>query len=369
MLANALGVNLVRLDSAERPAGVVLCLVLLTAWTAAATFLYADPARRGPLLLGIDLLVALAMLVATPVVRGPAFDATVPGFWVMAPLLAWAIHYRWTGGLAAGLVIGAVDVALRSSFSLGVYGNVFLLVVGGPVVGYLSGSLQDMADERDRAQRDAAAAAERARLARAVHDGVLQVLALVQRRGHELGPDGAELARRAGEQESVLRELIRAQDAMRPEGVGGGGGAAVDVADQVARLGGRPGVEVATPGEPVLLPAPTAAELVAAAVACLDNVDQHAGADARAWVLLEDLGDRVEVSVRDDGPGIAEGRLDEAAAQGRLGVVESIRGRVTDLGGRADLHSGPDGTEWSLVVPRPGPGEREGPEPGRGAAR
>ena len=40
----------------------------------------------------------------------------------------------------------------------------------------------------------------------------------------------------------------------------------------------------------------------------------HAGDDARAWVLLEDLGDEVAVSVRDEGPGIAEGRLDDAAA-------------------------------------------------------
>ena len=48
-----------------------------------------------------------------------------------------------------------------------------------------------MAVERDQALRAAAVAQERARLARAVHDGVLQVLALVQRRGGELGGDSA----------------------------------------------------------------------------------------------------------------------------------------------------------------------------------
>ena len=36
-------------------------------------------------------------------------------------------------------------------------------------------------------------------------------------------------------------------------------------------------------------------------------------------MLLEELDDRWVVSVRDDGPGIPEGRLEESAAEGRLG--------------------------------------------------
>jgi signal transduction histidine kinase len=55
--------------------------------------------------------------------------------------------------------------------------------------------------------------------------------------------------------------------------------------------------------------------------------------------------------VRDDGPGIAPGRLREAEAEGRLGVVESIQGRLRELGGTATLHTGPGGTEWELVAP------------------
>ena len=58
--------------------------------------------------------------------------------------------------------------------------------------------------------------------------------------------------------------------------------------------------------------------------------------------------------MRDEGPGIAEGRLEEAAAQGRLGVAQSVLGRMTDLGGTASLESTPgEGTEWELTVPRP----------------
>jgi signal transduction histidine kinase len=110
---------------------------------------------------------------------------------------------------------------------------------------------------------------------------------------------------------------------------------------------------VSTPGSAVELPAATARELLAVTRACLDNVRRHVGESAPAWVLLQSFPDRVELSVRDDGPGIPAGRLEEAAAQGRLGVVESIRGRIADLGGTAELVTGPGGTEWELVVPRP----------------
>ena len=83
------------------------------------------------------------------------------------------------------------------------YGNVFLLVLGGAIVGFLSESAAaDGGASATRPSAAAIAAAERHRLARAVHDGVLQVLALVQRRGPELGGDGAELGRLAGEQEA-----------------------------------------------------------------------------------------------------------------------------------------------------------------------
>ena len=70
-------------------------------------------------------------------------------------------------------------------------------------------------------------------------------------------------------------------------------------------------------------------------------------------MLVEDLGDSVLVSVRDDGVGIAAGRLEEATRQGRLGISQSIVGRLTSLGGSAELHSDPgEGTEWELCVPR-----------------
>ncbi len=55
-----------------------------------------------------------------------------------------------------------------------------------------------------------AATRERERLARDIHDGVLQVLAMVQRRASALGGEAAELGRMAGEQEVALRSLVSA---------------------------------------------------------------------------------------------------------------------------------------------------------------
>jgi signal transduction histidine kinase len=319
----------------------------MAAWTAFAIWAYDDRGRRVPLLLVADLAAAVGAILVSPALKGAGLSATVPAFWVMGALLAWAIHWRWAGGLLAGVWITAADLSIRQHVTQANYGNAFLLLIGGPIVGFMVESLQRMAAERDRAQRDAAAAAERARLARAVHDGVLQVLGLVQRRGAELGGDAAELGRLAGEQEAALRTLIREQDQVAPAAAGH-----TDLVAALVRLQGRPGVEVVTAG-PVELPSAVAAELVAVVSACLDNVAQHGGPDAHAWVLLEGYADRVEISVRDDGPGIAEGRLERAAADGRLGVSQSIRGRIEDLGGTATLTTGADGTEWELALPRP----------------
>jgi signal transduction histidine kinase len=345
LLAHAIALNVYRRDSFVHPVGGAVCLALMTVWTFVAIWAYDDRRRRVPLLLGADLAVALAAILVTPLLKGSGYSATVPAYWVIGALLAWAIHWRWLGGLVAGVLITVADLSTRDHVSQANYGNAFLLLIGGPIVGFMVESLQRMAEERDQAQREAAAAAERARLARAVHDGVLQVLGLVQRRGVELGGEAAVLGRLAGQQESALRTLIREQDQVAP--------GAADTTDLTAALVHleRPGVEVVTAGR-VELPAAVASELVAAVAACLDNVERHAGPETRAWVLLEGFPDRVEISVRDEGPGIPVGRLEQAAVDGRLGVSQSIVGRLADLGGTATVTTGAEGTEWELVVPR-----------------
>ena len=204
--------NAYRRDNYEHPAVGLAVVLVLVAWTGFAIWAYGAQRRRTPVLLGADLLVAMAAMALTPVVKGDAFNATIPGFWVMGALLAWAIHWYLWGGVLAALALSATDLVIRDSIDQGNYGNIFLLLIGGPIVGYMCASLIRMADQRDRAERAAVVAQERQRLARAVHDGVLQVLALVQRQGAAAGGEFAELGRLAGEQERSLRALIHQQD-------------------------------------------------------------------------------------------------------------------------------------------------------------
>jgi len=350
VLVNALALNLYRADNFRHPAWAIAACVLMVGWSGFVIQRFARPPGRTTTLVVADLAVAVGLILASPLIKGEGLRATIPGFWVMAPVLVWAVHWHWRGGLVAGAAVTVADLSVRQVVTQGNYGNVFLLLIGGPILGFLCESLQRMERERDAAQREAIAGEERARLARAVHDGVLQVLSLVQRRGAELAtvsPEFAELGRLAGEQEATLRSLIRQQDRREATGT-------TDLAAALEELtrSVRLPVTVSTPGVPVDLPEAVVSELVAAVRACLDNVSTHVGADAPAWVLLDDAAGSVTVTVRDEGPGIPEDRLAEAESQGRLGVAQSIVARVRELGGTATLDTGDHGTEWELSVPR-----------------
>jgi signal transduction histidine kinase len=265
----------------------------------------------------------------------------------MTPVLAWTVLRGWPSGVAAALLMSLLDLSVRTDRTGTTWGNIFLLLLAAGVVGYSAGLIREATEARAEAERIAAAMAERARLARAVHDGVLQVLSLVQRRGTELGGEAADLGRLAGEQEVALRALVQGNAAAGRDPSGTGRG---DLADALGRLASRT-VTVSGPAHPVLLDQRVVEELTSVVRACLDNVTRHVGADAPAWVLVEELGERVVVTVRDEGPGIAPGRVEEAREEGRLGVAESIRGRMRDLGGDAVLTTAPgQGTEWELTV-------------------
>ena len=229
--------------------------------------------------------------------------------------------------------------------------SAILLLAAGAAIGGLGFArlLAARRAERKHAEqiRREAADAERDRLGRSIHDGVLQVLALVQRQGSELGPQGNELATLAGEQEVALRGLLAGAESTDD-------GAAEDLRGPLQALA-TPTVEVATPAQAVELPSGITAEVVAAVRAALDNVRKHAGTEARAWILLEDEHDGVRVSVRDNGVGFPPGRPDYAARAGRLGIAQSMRGRIADCGGTTTIDSRPGkGTEVEFWIPRSG---------------
>lgn len=296
--------------------------------------------RAGPWLL-LDVLVALACqqasllaLTQQQIDRGAP---TLPVTWVAGPVLAWAVRREWRGGLLVSALLAVGAVVERGGLSQATVNSVVLLVLGGTVVGYLVTIGRRAEKAYAEAVRVGAETAERERLARSVHDGVLQALALVARTS-----DDPSLVALATGQEQALRRLVTDAPA-----VGTG------LTDLRTLLPARPGVEVAAPASAVALPAPVAAELAAAVGAAVDNALQHGG--STAWVLVEDLGAQVCVTVRDDGPGVSQDRLDEAAGQGRMGVARSIRGRVEDLGGTVSYVSTPgQGTEVELSVPAPG---------------
>jgi signal transduction histidine kinase len=342
-------------------------IAVMTAWTVATTMAYARPERRTRLLLSADLAVTAGLLLSTAALQHPAAMrqgvTPVTGIWVAGPVLAWAVRYGRRAGAIAALILSGCDFLLRSEKITVVLNGVVLLLLAGVVVGHLARIAADVETERQHAVEIEAASRERERLARHIHDSVLQVLAMVQRRGAEAGGAAAELGRLAGQQEAALRSLVASVPA-------GGGPAASPSGDVDLRALVLPiqsdQVTVSAPAQSVRLEKEAAAELTAAVRAALDNVRRHCGERARAWVLVEDEPDLVTVTVRDDGPGIPEGRLAEAAAAGRLGVSHSICGRLRDLGGGVTIRSVPgEGTEVELRLPRgpavpvaraPGPG-------------
>jgi signal transduction histidine kinase len=341
----------------EHPAAGWAVLAGMVVWTVAVTYLYARRGTNRWPVLWADLLVAVVFVLASRwIVGADRFTdgfAIVPVTWHGAPVLAWALYGGRRTGIAAALVLGACDVYARQKVGLSTVTGAVIMLLAAASVGYVVRLATAAEDALQEAVRLDAAARERARLARDIHDSVLQVLALVQRRGAELGGEAADLGRLAGEQEAALRALVSAAAPVEP-GAGGAAPQTVNLASALARHTG-PDVTLAAPAEPVPVPAGTADAVAGAVAAALDNVRRHCGdRPPRAWVLLESEDGTVTVTVRDEGPGIPTGRLELAASEGRLGVTQSIQGRIAEVGGEVVITSAPgQGTEVELRVPVP----------------
>jgi signal transduction histidine kinase len=271
---------------------------------------------------------------------------TLTTIWAAGPTIEAAFVAGPLGGLVAAVVqFGSSAYVAEEWQGRTLYSGVLLLVTG-VVVGFVARLAVRAEDELRVAAAAQAAVAEREHLARSIHDGVLQVLGLVHRQGRDAGGQWSAIATAAAAQEAALRGMITSQP------VAGTAVGELDLADELRSLRSAR-VTVSAPGGAVPVDGATAAELRAAVQAALHNVDVHAGDGAHAWVLLETLDDELRVTIRDDGHGIPVGRMEEAAAEGRIGLARSVRGRIADLGGQCSITSAPgEGTVIQMSVPQ-----------------
>ncbi|WP_341268002.1 MacS family sensor histidine kinase [Gordonia malaquae] len=309
---------------------------------------------RRPWFVAVEVAVSAGMMLSTPFVTDNdwiSHNQTWPTtLWMTNAALSTAVIGGTLWGAAAALAIAGANYYVKGEIYLnfGRNATTILLVSAAAAVGMAASRARTVHGELVSAIALAARSAERDRLSREVHDGVLQVLALMAKRGREIGGDAAELAELAAEQERRLRTLI----ADEPDSPNALAPSSRDLAAAL-RSSVAHRAQVSAPADPVTVDAHIADELLAAVDNILDNVAHHAGPGAEAFILLEDLGDEVIVSVRDDGVGIPDGRLAAAEAEGRLGISQSVIGRVEALGGTARLESAPDaGTEWELSAPK-----------------
>jgi signal transduction histidine kinase len=348
----ALGFQIAINPDLDQPALGWTLFGALIVWSVACAVGYLQGFGRRPAWVVAEIAVVVALMLSTELVASDQWaldnQSWPTTLWATNATISAAIVFGPIGGMLTGVVVMIASSLVKGffNFDLGRNATIVIELAVGLAVGMAAQTARRAHAELEQAARLAASQQERERLSREVHDGAIQVLALVSRRGREIGGPTAELAELAGEQERALRRLVSAADIDVPVGE------EVDVGALLrARASDR--VSVSVPADPVLLDVSVATELVAAATNALDNVVAHAGADAKAYVLLEDLGDTVTVSIRDDGVGIPDGRLDEAVSEGRMGVAKSIVGRMKWLGGSATLTTGPGcGTEWELTVPR-----------------
>lgn len=366
----AVGLFATAYDEFDRPGIAIAFYVVLFVWTLATLPRVQSAVACTKRFLAVDLSIALIGIVLTPLAADDhhisSGGPTLPSIWTAGSVLAFAIKGGWRWAAFASTPVAVANLIERGSPARDTVHNVVLVWVASIAIGYVVEVARASERTLARALEIEAATRERERLARDIHDGVLQVLAMVQRRGAVLGGDAGELGRMAGEQEIALRTLVSGGlvplSRVSLDAAEGAVVRAVEVepdddgpVDLRALLAPYAAAKVsfAEPGAPVPLPVDAARELAAAVGAALDNVRRHAGEDARAWILVEDEPGEVVVTVRDDGPGIPEGRLAQAEGEGRLGVALSIRGRLRDLGGSAELVSIPgQGTEVELKVPK-----------------
>lgn len=316
--------------SVERPlgavAGVAAAGAVTGAWWAVRTTALPASARRW--LLPLELAVGAALVAGDGWVFDDGRAQSFGSVWPLAGVLAVAVRSGAVAGVAAGAALGLARVVGETTFvrgewtasrALGVASTGVLFALAGWAAGWAAARIR-------LAERFVARGKARAEVAAELHDGVLQTLAVIQRRS-----DDRDLVHLARSQEAALRRYLAGPE-HEPDGE-----VSVDVllraaaADATQRFGLR--VELAAVPPLPTLPAERGTELRGAIGECLANVAKHAGTD-RAVVFAEAAAGRLVVSVTDEGRG-----FDPATTHER-GMATSLRRRVAGLGGDTSVRSG-----------------------------
>ncbi|MFF8956392.1 PspC domain-containing protein [Streptomyces sp. NPDC014894] len=252
---------------------------------------------------------------------------------------------RGLAGVAlVGLGLAVFMVVRGSAAQLGNVLTAAIAVIAG--IGLLAGPwlvrmTQDLSEERTMRIR----AQERAEVAAHVHDSVLHTLTLIQRNADDPG----EVRRLARAQERELRNWL-----YRPEGTGKDEAEEPDtLAEAVKKAAAEVEDKHGVPLEVVVVgDCPLDEKLTAqmqAAREAMVNAAKYGGQGGAVQVFAEVEGRTVYVSVRDRGPGFD---LD-SVPDDRMGVRESIIGRMQRHGGTARLRPAPGGgTEVELEMER-----------------
>ena len=237
--------------------------------------------------------------------------------------------------LGGGLVFLWLTGALTAARDVVLAVFVVVVAIGVILTPWWLRLVRGLTEEREERIRTQ----ERAELAAHLHDSVLQTLALMQKRAD----DPREVAALARRQERELRAWLNGGRSGEPRRTLAG--ALEAVVAEVEDDHGVP-VEVVAVGD-CPLDEPMEALVAAAREAVLNAVKFASRAPISVYAEVD--GDRVEVFVRDRGPG-----FDLAAVPAdRRGLRESVVGRMDRHGGQAHVHTRPGaGTEVELVLPR-----------------
>lgn len=312
-------------------------IALLWVWAVASQFVHAPmPWWWGWLVAasGMELLGPLAGTDGWSLVGGVSF--------IVLAGVALSGRRTWVVGTVAWLsMIAVARGSVADGWNVGGgIGTLLIFGFGGLALTWLVRLIQGAIEERDRlqaalltAETHTARAAERAENAARLHDTVLQHLTAISR-----APELDQARRHAVRAQNELRRFLRSPDTSQTSLRAALEATATAAADGVELSVGVVGDATVGTGEQLLLDATAEA---------VRNAAAHAGGPIRVFAESDPDGE-VVVWVSDRGGGFDPDTIPED----RLGVRQSIRGRLERAGGTARLQTGDEGTEWELRLPR-----------------